>query len=271
MTYVSSSPYNPAPGIHFYTIYCGLTNEGLKQHQKGEELAYVSASTLSDDSDHCASSSFCVMITVASIAFEYVRLLKSQPFPSWVYKELKQIYNMHFRFLEAHPSVSDDADDISTALHNAWPRSQIFSAPFTFTDDDPAKIKEALGYIAKESAQIFVASNKEIDGLKYDQAEKWYGTQYVVEPLKSAWFEVGNVSMMLAVITHTAAPRTSWRKTISFLFPIRTTLFRAILSFTALAMPRSRFRDLSSSSRQKVSASGSSKMTRASNSIAVEA
>lgn len=97
---------------------------------------------------------------------------------------------MHFRFLEADPSVSEDAVDFSTALHNPWPRSQVFSAPYTLTDDDPEKIKEALAYLTKEKAQIFVATNKDIDRLKYDQREKWYGTEYAVESLKSDWFEV---------------------------------------------------------------------------------
>jgi secreted Zn-dependent insulinase-like peptidase len=121
--------------------------------------------------------------------FEYLKLLRSKPLPAWTFSELKRILEMAFKFQEA-TSPADKALEISTDLHNTWPRSEVLHGSYAVTDEDAEKVKYALSYLVKEKARVTVASQKPVEGLTYDQREKWYGTEYQVQSLDNRWFEV---------------------------------------------------------------------------------
>lgn len=97
---------------------------------------------------------------------------------------------IRFRFLEAKDSVSQAAVATCVALHSYFPRSHIFSAPYTLTEEDPKAIKLALSYLTREKSQVYVVTPSDIEGVAYKEREKWYGTEYAIDPLKSDWFEV---------------------------------------------------------------------------------
>lgn len=128
---------------------------------------------------------------VTAAIFEYIRLLKNtQPFPTWVHQEVQKVLANEYRFLEGSSSISDDADVISTSLHEPYSRSQILSAPYRLAEYDPEAIKAVLEYLIKDKAQVFICSHSDIEGLKYDKREKWYGTEYRIDALKPEWFDV---------------------------------------------------------------------------------
>lgn len=136
-----------------------------------------------------------VIPSVASTAYEYIKLLKSQPFPSWVFKELRQILQVAFRFLEARSSVADAAVAVSVALHGRTSRAQLFSERYNLTDDGAESLKHALSFLVKDKAQVIVTSPIPVDGLSYNEREQWYGTEYEITPLKQDWFEVGTINI----------------------------------------------------------------------------
>jgi insulysin len=140
---------------------------------------------------HLAETILVSRPQVASTVYEYIKLLKNQPFPAWVFEELRQMLQIRFRFLETRGPVSNAAIAISVALQSRAPRAHIFAAPYTLTDQDPKSLKHALSYLVKDKAQIIVASPVEVEGLTYNERDRWYGTEYAIDPLKSEWFKVG--------------------------------------------------------------------------------
>lgn len=195
VTHLEAYPFTSAPGIHQYVIECDLTHEGVKQHQLGEcnqgPQWHISTYHLSDSYNGPAHLPF----SVASTVYAYIKLLKSQPFPSWVFKELRQILHIDFRFLENPVSVARAAMDTSVSLHERSSRARVFSEHYSLTDDGAESVKHALSFLVPDKVQVIVASPVQIEGLSYNEREQWYGTEYDITQLKRDWFEVGSRSV----------------------------------------------------------------------------
>lgn len=153
---------SPAPGIDFFTVSCGLTKEGLEKHQ----------------------------VVVAAI-FEYIKLLKSQPYPEWAFRELQHLNDRAFKFVEAAESC-DLAVDLCTSLQEPWSRNEILVAPYILRDFQPQEVTTALGYLDHTRCRVRVASQQPLEGLKWDKKEEWYGTEYTLRKVDDQFFKVGS-------------------------------------------------------------------------------
>lgn len=119
---------------------------------------------------------------VASSIFGYITLLRSQPLPEWAFREVSALSKLAFRFKEQEPA-SQTASRMSMVMSRPFPRELLLSAPWICTEWLPKKIEELLGLMTPENGRIFLSAQKEIGGRTYGEKEKWYGTEYCIEPM----------------------------------------------------------------------------------------
>lgn len=119
-------------------------------------------------------------------------MLKKQPFPKYLFDEMKENAGRSFRYLSNQDPV-DVANELSNTMQMPWPRSQLLSAPYRSGDFDIADIKKALDCLSMEVCQVWVLSQTPVDGLEWQSKERWFRTQYTVRPLTKEWFKVGSL------------------------------------------------------------------------------
>ncbi|KAI0053918.1 hypothetical protein FA95DRAFT_1551697 [Auriscalpium vulgare] len=125
----------------------------------------------------------------ALAVFNYLSLLRSNPFPKWYQQEISALSNIRFRFLEKRRP-----DDYAVAVtdHMAWPvpRDLVLQAPRVRSEWDAEGTAEA--QVTRTLASLHVGNGRgvlmarkeefeELNGKQEWSAEPWYGTPYRVE------------------------------------------------------------------------------------------
>lgn len=118
---------------------------------------------------------------VTSVIFAYIDLLRSSPPSEWAFKEVAQLADLAFQFKEKSPPTGT-VMSTSLSMSKPYPRDLLLSAPYKSTEWNPRVVKELLDRMTQDQCRITVASQNEIGGRTYDQKEKWYGTEYTIEP-----------------------------------------------------------------------------------------
>ena len=92
---------------------------------------------------------------------------------------------------------------LALTMSKPYPRELLLSAPWKSTEWNPRVVKELVEERMKpEECRITVASQKEIEGRKYEEKEKWYGTEYTIVPMSQKVLEVSCSSLCLAHVAH---------------------------------------------------------------------
>lgn len=153
---LSAGPSAAGTGSSLFKIHIELTSEGLSKHNE-----------------------------VAAVIFHYISLLKATPPQEWAFKEIAMLNEIAFRFQEPFQPISY-VTTLSSWLQKPYPRPQVLSAPLLSTEFDKDQILGTLSRLDINNCRITVASQAPVDGLEYNEKEKWYGTQYTVQPFSKA-------------------------------------------------------------------------------------
>lgn len=146
-----------ATGFDFFKIHIELTKEGLENHKK-----------------------------VAGIVFAYIDMLRKTDPQEWAFKESQMLSEIAFRFLEKRKPMSY-VTSLCVQMQHPYPREWLLTAPYKLKEWNPELVREQLTNLTPEQCKITVVSHEPIDGLQWDQAERWYGTKYHVEPFEETF------------------------------------------------------------------------------------
>ncbi|SGY41131.1 BQ5605_C003g02474 [Microbotryum silenes-dioicae] len=150
---MSAGAGNGARGFEFFKINVDLTVEGLQHHED-----------------------------VSAVIFAYFDLLRSHPPSEWAFDEVAQLSKLAFRFKEKG-SPTNTAMGLALSMSKPFPREKLLSAPWLSTEWNPEIVVDLIGKLKPENCRILVAANEPIGDRVYDQKERWYGTEYTIEPM----------------------------------------------------------------------------------------
>ncbi|CAB4420535.1 unnamed protein product [Rhizophagus irregularis] len=110
--------------------------------------------------------------------FQYIEMLKQVGIQEWTYHEIKKIREISFRFREKY-APTGYTTNLSMMMQKPYPREWILSTSL-IREFDSKLINELLDLLRHDNF-VLRLSSQSFTGL--DQKEKWYGTEYKVEPL----------------------------------------------------------------------------------------
>jgi insulysin len=87
-----------------------------------------------------------------------------------------------FRFKEKSPPTTT-AMQLSLQMSKPYPRELLLSAPWLTSSWDEDIIMAATNHLSVDECRMMVASQEPLVGKDYNMREKWYGTEYTIEPL----------------------------------------------------------------------------------------
>lgn len=148
---LSAGAYSVCPGTAMFQISIRLTEEGLKNYRK-----------------------------IVKIVFQYVAMLRDTEPQEYVFKELKTMADIDFKFKQKS-RAGNFTTDIASVMQKPIPRELLLCGSSMIRKFDPAPIKDALQYIRPDNFRMMVVS-QEFPG-DWDQKERWYGTEYKYEKI----------------------------------------------------------------------------------------
>ncbi|KAL8277256.1 hypothetical protein RQP46_010325 [Phenoliferia psychrophenolica] len=150
----SSGSGHGAPGFDTFRISINLTALGLAHYK--EVLQHV---------------------------FAYLALVRATPPQEWSFLESSTLGQISWRWKE-HGQPGPTAKNLATRLHSLYDREKILVGPYFATDFEPKQITDYLALLVEDRCRVFVGSKEElVGGVKWDQREQYYGTEYGVSPL----------------------------------------------------------------------------------------
>ncbi|GAA98082.1 uncharacterized protein L969DRAFT_85999 [Mixia osmundae IAM 14324] len=145
-----------ATGFELFKVSLALTEQGLAHHQE-----------------------------VALAIFKYLNLLKATPPQEWAWKEVQQLSEIAFRFMEK-PPPQREVTTICGQMQQPVPREWVLSSPWLPKVFDPKLIAESMASLAVENCRVSIACHDPLPGLDWDSKEQWYGTEYKITPLSQS-------------------------------------------------------------------------------------
>ena len=139
------------PGSAFFTVSIKLTEEGLRVYEE-----------------------------VVKAVFQYISLIREAPPQKWIVDEVKGMAEVDFKFQEK-TSASDFARSMCSTMQKPLPREWLISATDLIRKFDSEAITAALDFLRPDNYRLTIISQTFPGG--WDQTEKWYGTEYKVEPI----------------------------------------------------------------------------------------
>lgn len=122
---------------------------------------------------------------VALTVFKYINLLKTTPPQEWAFKEVSMLSEIAFKYQEKFPPMSY-VTAMASWLQKPYPRDQVLSAPVIASEFNRDQIAGSIAKLDVSNCRVLVGSQTPVDGLTYSEKEKWYGTQYRIQPLRDA-------------------------------------------------------------------------------------
>ncbi|CAG8512456.1 9385_t:CDS:2, partial [Funneliformis caledonium] len=111
--------------------------------------------------------------------FQYIEMLRRDGAQESVFREVEELSEISFKF-EEKSSPSRYASNLSNLMHRPFPREWVLSGASLLREYNPQLINESLESLRPDKF-ILALISQSFTGL--DQREKWYGTEYKMEPL----------------------------------------------------------------------------------------
>jgi len=118
---------------------------------------------------------------IAKVFFQYVSLLREMPPQEWIFEEQKGMMDVDFKFRQKSVPWRF-CSKTSAIMQEPLPREWLLSGS-KLRKFDPGLIKQCLEYFRPDNFRLTIVS-RDIPG-RWDKKEKWYGTEYTVEPIPS--------------------------------------------------------------------------------------
>ncbi|KAK9468790.1 Metalloenzyme, LuxS/M16 peptidase-like protein [Lipomyces arxii] len=154
---LSAGPSHVTDGAEFFEISVDLASEGLKNYEN-------------------------VMVTV----FQYLKLLKQTEPQEWIYNELRDVAASNFRFRQKTPA-SSTTSRLAAVMQQDLPREWLLSGIALYREFDKDEISRSANYF-NPGAFRYTLVSQDYPG-DWDKKEKWYGTEYKIEDIKSKLLE----------------------------------------------------------------------------------
>ncbi|ODV93679.1 hypothetical protein PACTADRAFT_51446 [Pachysolen tannophilus NRRL Y-2460] len=155
---LSSGSMNISKNYSVFAIEIDLTDKGLENYQE-------------------------IILNI----FQYLKMLEKNKPQEWIFKELKDISNMNFKFKQKS-SVSNTVSKLSNLLNkvdDSLPY-EFFLSQSILRKYDPKLIEEYGSYLNPENFKVLLVSPTFND---LPLREKWYGTEHSVEDIDSNFIE----------------------------------------------------------------------------------
>mgnify|MGYP001028431854 CR=1 FL=1 len=126
--------------------------------------------------------------TVASIVFQYIRMLVQEGPQEWVFDELATVAKAEFEFREK-TNAMNFVSSLASGLH-VYPPEECLSGQVLFEEWDPDLISSFLNDMAPEKT-VLIHMDNELNLEELTEVEPWYETRYSVRKFSgdelSAW------------------------------------------------------------------------------------
>ncbi|KAI8809513.1 Metalloenzyme, LuxS/M16 peptidase-like protein [Cladochytrium replicatum] len=127
---------------------------------------------------------------VIVLVFQYIEMMKEAGIQKWIFDETQALSVMHFRFSEkSNPASYVSRMASLMQRYDKAPPKDVLSAGYVVEEYDPESIKKYLDILRPDNFRVFLVSpsvaqrRSDPDG-PWEKA-KYYGTEYVVDPLGS--------------------------------------------------------------------------------------
>lgn len=117
---------------------------------------------------------------ITNSVFQYLNMLKEAGPQEWIFEELRDLSNTSFRFKDKE-RPQNYVTNVSEALYY-YPPEDILCGSYVLTKYDGPLITSMLEKLLPENARLAVVG-KQLAPIA-TKTEKWYGTQYEIEPIK---------------------------------------------------------------------------------------
>ena len=155
---LSAGGHTVSEGNAVFTIDIDLTKEGLKKYQE-----------------------------VAKIAFQYIEMLRVSLPQDWIYFELEAISRANFKFKQKM-SPARTVSGLAKVLEREYIPVQHILSTSVFTKNEPDKVLEILESLTVQNSRMTLIAKS----LQTNLTEKWYGTEYSVEPYSEEFIQALN-------------------------------------------------------------------------------
>ncbi|KAL8129849.1 hypothetical protein V2J09_019004 [Rumex salicifolius] len=136
---------------------------------------------------HLTDSGLEKVHEIIGYVYQYLKLLRQTPPQEWIFKELQDIGNMDFRFVEEQPH-DDYATDLAENLH-IYPAEHVIYGEYAYKEWDKEMIVHLLNYLTPENMRIDVVS-KLSDNSGGVLQEPWFQSQYMEEDVSPSLIEL---------------------------------------------------------------------------------
>ncbi|KAK9727334.1 hypothetical protein RND81_05G274200 [Saponaria officinalis] len=165
--------------LHFFlkskgwitSISAGVGDEGLHR----SSLAYIFCISI-----RLTDSGLEKIYEIIGFIYQYLKLLRDGPLQKWIFKELQEIGNMEFRFIEEQPQ-DDYAVELAENLLLYSPEHVIYGG-YTYEDWDAQRIESLLSLFTPKNMRIDILS-KSFTESRDVLCEPWFGARYTEEDI----------------------------------------------------------------------------------------
>ncbi|CAJ0766958.1 20474_t:CDS:10 [Entrophospora sp. SA101] len=153
---LDAGPGDAGAGFGFFYIDVDLTESGLANYEE-----------------------------IVKIIFQYIKMLKNEGIQEWIYHEAEILSAVSFKFKEKS-QPEDYTSELSNALQSSYPREWVLNKSYIFREYNPKLIQESLDWLRPDNFILTLVSQTFTN---LDQKEKWYGTEYKVEPMSENFLQ----------------------------------------------------------------------------------
>ncbi|XP_046368976.2 insulin-degrading enzyme-like [Haliotis rufescens] len=143
---------------------------GRKSGARGFAFFYVKVDLTEDGLEHTED--------IVTLVYQYIHLLQKEGVHQWVHDECKKLKTIKFQFKD-----KETPNSYATSLardNHIYKIEEALSGPYLLSEFRPDLILDLLNKLTPQNMSVTVVAKK-YKGVT-DLSERWYGTQYKVEP-----------------------------------------------------------------------------------------
>ncbi|XP_067656756.1 insulin-degrading enzyme-like [Haliotis asinina] len=143
---------------------------GRKNGARGFAFFYVKVDLTEDGLEHTED--------LVTLVYQYIHLLQKEGVHQWIHDECKKLKTLRFQFKD-----KETPNSYVTSLardNHIYTIEEALSGPYLLSEFRPDLIQMLLNKLTPENMSVMVVAKK-YEGVM-NLSEKWYGTQYKVEP-----------------------------------------------------------------------------------------
>ncbi|XP_030040177.2 nardilysin [Manduca sexta] len=124
---------------------------------------------------------------VIEATYSYINMLRRLGPSKHIFDEIKSVEDTNFRF-EEEMQPSDYVETLSENMQFYPPQHYITGEKLYFKYDEKA-IMEILEFMTPDMANVIIMTNRRDASIRYDQKEKWFGTDYQRREIPESWMK----------------------------------------------------------------------------------